>query len=84
MAQVLQVLGALLILVAYVAAQFALLDPHSRVYLVCNLVGSAVLTVLAWHERQWGFLLLEAVWAVVSLGGLIQVQLSRRSINAHV
>jgi hypothetical protein len=26
--------------------------------------------VLAWHERQWGFLLLEAVWALVAAGGL--------------
>ncbi len=39
-----------------------------------NLLGSAVLTLLAWREEQWGFLLLEAVWAVVSLVGLVRVQ----------
>jgi hypothetical protein len=46
------------------------MDPHSRLYLVLNFVGSLILAVLAWHERQWGFLLLESVWAIVSLWGL--------------
>ena len=32
-----------------------------------------VLTYLAWHEDQWGFLLLEAVWAAVSLWSLVRV-----------
>ena len=75
--QVVQVVGALLILVAYAAAQFGALNQRSRVYLVLNVVGSAVLTVLAWREEQWGFLLLEAVWALVSLWGLVRVQRGR-------
>jgi hypothetical protein len=73
MDQVVQIAGALLILVAFAAAQFGLMDQHSRTYLVLNLVGSAVLAGLAWHERLWGFLLLEMVWAIVSLWGLVQV-----------
>jgi len=36
------------------------------------LVGAAVLAVLAAHERQYGFLLLEASWAVVSAIGLLK------------
>lgn len=73
MDQLVQVVGALLILSAYAAAQLGAMDPHSRAYLVLNLVGSAVLAVLAWEERQWGFLLLEVVWAAVSLWGLVQI-----------
>ncbi len=83
MAQVVQIVGALLILVAYGAAQFGFLDQHSRVYLVLNLVGSAVLAVLAWHEEQWGFLLLEGVWAVVSLWGLIRVLRGQPPAEVH-
>ena len=72
-----QIVGALLILVAFAAAQFGAMDPRSPAYLVLNLLGSLVLAVLAWHERQWGFLLLESVWAVVSLWGLIQLRRGR-------
>lgn len=70
MEQLVQVVGAILILVAFAAAQFGAMDPHSRSYLVLNFVGSLILAVLAWHERQWGFLLLESVWALVSLWSL--------------
>lgn len=65
-----QIVGAVLILVAFAAAQLGAMDPHSRTYLVLNSFGSLVLAVLAWRERQWGFLLLESVWALVSLWGL--------------
>lgn len=75
--QLVQVIGALLILAAFAAAQFGAMDPHSRAYLVLNLLGSAVLAVLAWEERQWGFLLLETVWAAVSLWGLVQLRRGR-------
>ena len=71
MDQVVQIIGAMLILVAYVAAQVERLDPQSRLYLGLNLVGSVILAVLAATGAQWGFLLLECAWAVVSLWGLV-------------
>jgi hypothetical protein len=83
MDQVVQVVGALLILAAFTAAQFGWLDTKSRVYLVLNLIGSIVLTVLAWYEEQWGFLLLEFVWAVVSGWGLFQVVRGEEPAGAH-
>jgi len=72
MDQLIQVLGSLLILAAFVAAQRGRLSPDSRMYLVLNLVGSVVLAVLAAMETQLGFLLLESVWAAVSAHGLVR------------
>jgi hypothetical protein len=72
MGQLVQIVGALLILAAFAAAQFGVLDTQSRRYLLLNLVGAAILTVLAWREEQWGFLLLEAVWTGVSAWGLLK------------
>jgi hypothetical protein len=46
-------------------------------------VGSVVLTVLALHEEQWGFVLLESVWAVVSAWSLVQVLRGRPPTIAH-
>lgn len=73
MEQAVQVAGSLLILAAFAAAQRGWLDQRSRLYLVLNLVGSAVLAVDALRGEQWGFLLLEGVWAIVSAISLIAV-----------
>ena len=80
MSQIVQVVGAVLILAAFAAAQFHRLHPRSYTYLVLNLVGSAV---LAAEERQWGFLLLEGVWALVSLWGLVARVRGARPVATH-
>ena len=83
MHQLIQVAGALLILSGFVLAQFRILDPQSLWYLVVNFVGSAILTVDAWREAQWGFFLLELVWAIVSAWGLTRLARGRRPSAAH-
>ena len=71
MSQVFQIVGALAILAAFVAAQIDVFDVRSWSYLWLNLVGALILGIVAWHERQYGFLLLEIVWTIVSAWGLV-------------
>jgi hypothetical protein len=78
-AQIVQLIGALPILAAFVAAQLGRLDTHSKLYLGLNVVGSVALGVIAFVEAQWGFLLIECVWGVVSLWTLIKVSIAPRS-----
>jgi hypothetical protein len=68
----LQILGALAVLTAFIGAQLKLLTVTSFAYLALNLAGSATLAVLAARGSQWGFLLLEGAWSVVSLAGVIK------------
>ena len=77
MSQLIQVAGSLLILAAYAAGQRGVLNQRSLTYLVMNLVGSAVLAVQAGLHEQWGFLLLEGVWAIVSAAGLYRALQAR-------
>ena len=70
--QLLQVVGALMLLGAFAGAQFRLLEPKAYPYLILNLFGSALLAALAYVEQQWGFLLLEGVWALVSLWSVVR------------
>jgi hypothetical protein len=68
--QVIQIVGALLILTAFAAVQLERMRPDSRLYLTLNLFGSVILAVLALLASQWGFVLLEGVWALFSGWGL--------------
>ena len=75
--QLIQVAGSLLILAGFAAAQAGRLSIDSGSYLALNFVGSAILAVLAWIDRQWGFLLLETVWALVSMWSLFELMRGR-------
>jgi hypothetical protein len=83
MDQIAQIAGAVLILIAFTAAQRGRMSPQSLVYLVLNLVGSVVLAAVALSGANWGFLLLEGVWAVVSAWGLVAALRGRPPAAAH-
>ena len=71
--QAISVLGALLVLAAFAANQFGKRDASSLLYQTTNLVGSVILTVVAVVEVQWGFILLEGTWALVSAWGALRI-----------
>lgn len=78
-----QLVAALLVLAAFASAQLRWLTTNSPTYLVLNLVGSTTLAVLAGLGGQYGFLLLNVVWAVVSVCSLVRLAREGRSARAN-
>jgi hypothetical protein len=71
MDQLVSFAGAILILAAYGANQFGVVERQHWLYSASNLVGSVLLTIVAVGAQQWGFVLLEGVWAVMSVPPLV-------------
>lgn len=70
--QVMSLVGAAMILVAYFAFQRGWLERKDRLYHALNLVGSALLTVVAVTDGRWGFIILEGAWALLSVPGTVR------------
>jgi hypothetical protein len=70
MVQVVSLVGAALILGAYVGAQLGRVQSGQPAYNAMNLVGSVLLTYVALVDQRIGFIVLEGAWAAVSLYAL--------------
>lgn len=70
--QLASLVGAALILGAYVSLQRGWWTPAGRGYLWCNFLGAAILTGVAVWDRRFGFIVLEVVWALVSGWSLVR------------
>lgn len=74
--------GAIMVLGAYFAYQRGLMGRESRWYNALNFFGAALLTWVALADRRWGFVLLEASWAILSLGPML-VRRSGRGVEGR-
>ena len=72
MAQVVQIVAAVLVLAAFGLERLGLLNTRSLPYLLLNMFGSEVLAMFALPTRQWGVLVLEGAWALISAAGVAQ------------
>lgn len=70
--QAISLISALLILLPFALNQMGRMQTTARSYLAMNLIGSAALTGIAVGDRQYGFILLEGVWALMSAIGLLR------------
>jgi hypothetical protein len=70
--QLASLVGAALILAAYLALQRGWLARERRLYNALNLVGSLFLTYAAVRNWNLGFIILEGSWAILSLPGTIR------------
>lgn len=67
-----QIIGSLVILTAFIGALTKRITNTSYAYLAMNAIGSTVLAIEAAVSVQWGFLLLEGVWAAASFWSITQ------------
>lgn len=72
--QAISICGAILILSAFGAQQLKRIHAETIVYQLLNLLGGACLTVAAVAGRQYGFILLEGSWTIMSAAGLWRVR----------
>lgn len=71
--QALSLLGALLQLLAYALMQLGRLSSGSYAYQLANVIGSLMMTIVATINREYGFILMEAVWCLTSAYGLLRL-----------
>jgi hypothetical protein len=69
--QSMSIVGAALILGAYIALQRGITGPDDRWYNAANFIGSALLAWVAIVDRRVGFIVLESAWALFSIPGML-------------
>ena len=70
--QIASFVGALLILAAYAGQQMKWMDPRKPGYNLLNAAGSGILAYIAFHPFQVGFVVLESLWALLSVYALLR------------
>ena len=75
--QLMSVTGAVLVLVAFGCLQTGKLDRRDRWFNLLNFVGSMMLGAVAVHDRRWGFIGLEFIWAAFSVPPLFHKKAAR-------
>jgi hypothetical protein len=70
--QVASILGAALVLGAYLGLQRGWLNAHSRRYNALNFVGAGLLFWIAVVDQRAGFIMVEGAWALLSVPGLLK------------
>jgi hypothetical protein len=64
--ELIQIIGALLNMGAFALLHFEIASSSALRYLIPNWVGSVLLVASAYVDRQWGFLMLESAWVLVT------------------
>jgi hypothetical protein len=71
--QIISLIGAAFILIAYFSLHMHWLDPNGAAYNLLNAVGGVMLAYVALHPFSAGFLIMETTWTLISLYALSKV-----------
>jgi hypothetical protein len=73
--QIISIAAAIMILAAYAANHLKWLERDNIAYIVFNLVGSAILAIVAARSPQAsiGLVIVEGSWSAISLAALVRV-----------
>jgi hypothetical protein len=77
--QALSFLGALLILVAYIAHQMDWMDSRRPLYNILNAIGSGILGYMAFFPFRLGFVFLELTWVGISIYAMFRYSRRREA-----
>ncbi len=80
--QSISLVGAALLLVGFGAMQMRRMRNDGAWFNALNLAGSCLLAWVAIHDRRAGFIILEVVWAIVSLPALYKALKGRSTAPA--
>ncbi len=70
--QTISIVGAVIVLGAYLGLQRGWLHAQSRAYSVLNFIGAVLLCWIALADQRAGFIMVEGSWALLSIPGMIK------------
>jgi membrane-bound ClpP family serine protease len=76
--QLVSIIGATLILLAFAAQRLHYLSSDSLTYLLLNFLGGCALFYIALETHQTGLIVIEGAWALISLYGILSLKRESR------
>lgn len=68
--EIIGTIGVGLILIAFFCNTFGLIHKEGKLFFAMNMAGAALACYASWLIHFWPFVILEGVWAMVSVIGL--------------
>ncbi len=70
--EIMGAIGVGLLLLAFFANTFNIIANEGKIFFVLNIIGSGIACYASWLIHYWPFVILEGMWCIVSLGGLVR------------
>ncbi len=74
-------IGVSLILLAYFLTVFGWLSNKNSIFYLLNIIGAGLACYASWLIHYWPFVILEGVWCLVSIIGLLKSTLNKKPIG---